>query len=138
LLEELSGWLHSKSCGQHISVQVETSGFHQECVMELVLFSLFQCHNSGIECTFSESVDDTKLSDMVNMLEGRHSTKSDFDRLESWTCVNITSKVKCKVSHIGHWANPKHKYRLGDMWIESSLVEADLRVLVDEKLNMNQ
>ena len=34
--------------------------------------------------------------------------------------------------------NPKHKYRLGDEWIESSLVEKGLRVLVGGKLTMSQ
>jgi len=47
------------------------------------------------------------------------------------------NKAKHKVLHMGQ-GNPIHKYRQGGEWVESSLREKDLGVLVDHRLNMTQ
>lgn len=42
-----------------------------------------------IECTLSKFVVDTKLSEAVDIKEGRDVVQSDFDRLEEWAHVNV-------------------------------------------------
>ncbi|GAB0185309.1 mitochondrial enolase superfamily member 1 [Grus japonensis] len=87
----------------------------------------------------SQVCQNAKLCGVVNMLEGRGAIQRDLDRLERWACANRMkfSKAKGKVLHMGE-GNPKHNYRLGGEWMESSPEEKDLRVLVEEKLNMSQ
>ena len=58
--------------------------------------------------------------------------------LESWAERNLMkfSKGKCRVLHLGR-NNPMHQYRPGVDLLESSSVERDLAVLVDDRLTMS-
>ncbi|GAB0192164.1 cAMP-dependent protein kinase inhibitor alpha [Grus japonensis] len=103
-----------------------TRGVDQRLVLGPALFNIFV-----------KLADDTKLCGAMDTLEGRDAVQRDLDRLERWACANLMkfNKAKFKVLHMT-WGNPKHNYRLGREWIESSPEDKDLRVLVDRKLNI--
>ncbi|GAB0203905.1 cAMP-dependent protein kinase inhibitor alpha [Grus japonensis] len=84
-------------------------------------------------------IDITKLSGAADMLEEQDVIQMDLDKLQKWAHVNLMrfNKAKSKILHMGR-GKPWYQYRQGDEGVDSSPVEKDLGVLVDEKLNMSR
>lgn len=91
-----------------------------------------------MECTLRKSADVTKVWGAADSQREertcRGSRQIEALNNDRW---HEFSKDKCQVLHLVQ-GNDRHKYRLGDKWLESSLAENDLMVLVSSRLSMSQ
>ena len=103
-----------------------------------MLFNIFiNDLDEGIESMLIKFADDTKLGGVANSPEDRIKIQNYLDRLGSWSKTNKMNcnREKCKVVHLGR-KNEMHRYRMKDTWLDNSICERDLEVLVDHNLNM--
>ncbi|TRZ25750.1 hypothetical protein HGM15179_001336 [Zosterops borbonicus] len=115
------------------------SGIPQESILGLVLLNLYiNDLDKGIECILIKFAGDTKLGGVADTPEGCAAIHQDPDRLVGLGGEepNEVQEEQVQEPALGR-NNPKYQHRLVVLdLLESSSVEKDLGVLVNNKLTM--
>ncbi|KAJ7416736.1 rna-directed dna polymerase from mobile element jockey-like [Willisornis vidua] len=111
----------------------------QWSILGPVLLNIFNNLADEAQCTLSKFAVDMKLEGVTGTQGYPAATRKDLNSPKKWANRNIMklSKEKCKVLHLDR-NKLMHLCSLSATQLGSSLVEKDLGVLVDPKVNMRQ
>ena len=143
------GWIKSFLTNRKQKVAVEgkmsswtdvKSGIPQGSVFGPVLFVVFinDMPNSVLS-TCNMFADDTKVYKEINNPEDHKALQLDLDRMNEWShrWQLPFNETKCKCMHFGG-RNPKLTYEMNNHSLESTNVERDLGVVVDDLLKFHR
>ena len=78
-----SSAIYPGSGGLNVQMKISDKWCPTGVTAEPVFFNITNYISSGIECTLSKFVDDTRLCGVVNTPDGQDSIQRDLDRLSS-------------------------------------------------------
>ncbi|KAJ7418295.1 hypothetical protein BTVI_29800 [Pitangus sulphuratus] len=92
-----------------------------------------------IKCTLCKFADNMKLSTAIDTTQGQDAIQGKLDKPDRQAHENLMrfNKSKYKMLLLGQ-GNPRNEYRLGEEVSESSPVEKNFGILVNEKLKMTR
>lgn len=106
-----------------------------------ILFNLFITDlGEREECSLSRFENGIKFGGAVDTPEGCAAVQGDLDKMEKQVNTDLMkfNNWKCKILQRGEKKTRTHQHRLGTDWLESSLAQKYLWVLLDIRLPMGQ
>jgi len=148
---KLKHWIKSWLAGrqQRVVVNGEESGWEavksgvpQGSLLGPCLFSIYINDIDLLVALITlllKFADDTKLANIIKGEEDRRNLQACLDALMAWAdrWGMAFNTAKCKIMHLGRH-NPRYQYKMGDQVLETTELERDIGVLVNNNLKPSE